>query len=330
MKRSLVFTSIIFFLVSWSIFGKAEEKPERVRSVKPEADLVREEKPERIHPVKPEADLVRPGKPATIPTEFHYTGKYCEKCHSQTPKRGGKRFLKFDGDYNLLCKCHLKAPDSYIHPTGITPSDEKKTKIPADFPLEDGKVTCLTCHDLYRQCQEQSVDKHSLRGVPYRKATDFCFKCHDQKSYVQLNPHNTQLDEKGKIVTDICLYCHTEVPKEKQARLDDSKLVGDLEVLCQRCHFHMARQMKSQKFSHMIKPTVKTRATMKKMEEELKIVLPLDAEGKTTCATCHNPHEKGVISAESPAATGAGANHRLRLPEPPCIACHEQAIRFKQ
>ena len=311
MKRSIVLTSIMFFLVSWTVIGKAEEKAER------------------LHPVKPEADLVRPGKPATMPTEFHYTGKYCKECHAQTPKKGGERFLKFGGDYNLLCRCHLKTPDSYIHPTGIKPSDEKKTKIPSDLPLEDGKVTCLTCHDLYRQCQEQTFDKISLRGLPYRKATDFCFKCHDQKSYVQLDPHE-QLDKKGDIVTDKCLYCHTEKPDENLAYPKDPKLIGDLEILCVRCHFHLARQMQSAEFSHMTRPTAKTIATMKKMEEELRVVLPLDAEGKTTCATCHNPHEKGVISAESPAATGAGSKYRLRLPEPPCIACHDMPIRIKK
>jgi hypothetical protein len=126
------------------------------------------------------------------------------------------------------------------------------------------------------------------------------------------------------------LYCHAEKPDENRAYPEDPKLVGDLDVLCVRCHFHLARQMQSAEFSHMIKPTAKTIATMKKMEEELRMVLPLDAEGKTTCATCHNPHEKGVISTESPAATGAGSKFRLRLPEPPCIACHEMAMNTQK
>jgi hypothetical protein len=311
MKRSLVLTSIIFLLVSWTVNGKTDEKADR------------------IHTVKPEAEQGGPSKEVTIPTEFHYTGKYCTECHSQTPKKGGERFLKFGGDYNLLCRCHLKTPDSYIHPTDIKPSDQKKTKIPADLPLEQGKITCLTCHDIYLQCQERTFDKNSLRGVPYRKATDFCFKCHDQKSYVQLDPHK-QLNEKGEIVSETCLYCHTEILEEKKEPLEDPKLVGDLEVLCQRCHFHLARQMQSSEFSHMIRPSAKTRATMKKMEKKLGILLPLDAEGKTTCATCHNPHEKGVISPESPAATGAGSHYKLRLPEPPCLACHDMAAGFKK
>ena len=311
MKRLLILTTIMHFLVSWTVIGKAEEKAER------------------LHAVKPEAALVRPSKPATIATEFHYTGKYCTECHAQTPKRGGERFLKFGGDYNLLCRCHLKTPDSYIHPTDIKPSDEKKTKIPSDLPLEGGKVTCLTCHDLYRQCQKQEVDKISLRGVPYHKATDFCFKCHNQNSYVMLDPHE-QLDKKGDIVAEKCLYCHAEKPDENLAYPEDPKLIGDLEILCQRCHFHFARQMQSGRFSHMTRPSAKTVATMKKMEEKLGIILPLDAEGKTTCATCHNPHEKGVISTESPAATGAGSKYRLRLPEPPCVACHEMAMHIKK
>jgi len=195
--------------------------------------------------------------------------------------------------------------------------------------LEDGKVTCLTCHDIYLQCQERTFDKISLRGVPYRKATDFCFKCHDQKSYVMFDPHE-QLDKKGDIVTDKCLYCHAEEPDENLAYPEDPKLIGGLEILCVRCHFHLARQMLSGRFSHMTRPSAKTVATMKKMEEELRIVLPLDAEGKTTCATCHNPHDKGFISAESPAATGAGSKYRLRLPEPPCIECHDMGINFKK
>jgi hypothetical protein len=155
MKRSIVLTSIMFFLVSWTVIGKAEQKDDRV------------------HAVKPEADLVIPSKPATIPTEFHYTGKYCTECHEQTPKRGGEKFLKFRGDYNLLCRCHLKTLDSYIHQTDIKPSDEKKTKIPADLPLEDGRVTCLTCHDIYLQCQERTFDKVSLKGGALSQSNGF-------------------------------------------------------------------------------------------------------------------------------------------------------------
>ncbi len=273
----------------------------------------------RVHEPELEDELVQETKSIVGDPEFHYTGKYCTECHEQTPKRGENNYLIFNGDYNLLCRCHLKTPNSYIHPTDMKPSYEKRTKIPVDFPLQDGKVTCLTCHDIYRQCQKREVDRFSLRGMPYRKTTEFCFKCHDQRSYVMLDPHE-QLDKKGDIVIEKCLYCHTEILDEKRADFDDPKLIGDIGVLCQRCHIRMA--MRSGSFNHMKRPSGEILASMKKSEEEHGVILPLDAQGKTTCATCHNPHDKGVISADRPAARGAGSQYRLRLPDGMCMACH--------
>jgi hypothetical protein len=280
-----------------------------------------------MEPFRPESDLLRRTEELIGATEFHYTGKYCDQCHEKTPVKGGNTYLKYNGDYNLLCKCHLKTPNSYIHPTDVVPSDQKKTKIPADLPLEKGKLTCLTCHDLYRQCQERVVDRYSLRGMPYRKTTDFCFKCHDESEYQMLNPHK-QLDEKNNIIIDKCLYCHTEVPDEKKVRREDPKLIGDLGVLCQRCHIRMA--MRGGGFNHLAKPTPEIMARIKQTEERFGAVLPLDQDGKTTCATCHNPHEKGVIPEGMPAARGAGSPHRLRLPEPMCQWCHQMPITFEK
>jgi len=69
-------------------------------------------------------------KPATgegtKAAEYHYTGKYCSDCHEQIPQEGGNQYLKFSGDFNILCKCHT--PNNYVHPVGIEPSPEKKAK----------------------------------------------------------------------------------------------------------------------------------------------------------------------------------------------------------
>ena len=251
--------------------------------------------------------------------EFHYTGKYCTQCHEKTPVKGGNKYLKYDGNYNLLCKCHLKTPDSYIHPTNVFPSEEKKTRIPADFPLEQGKLTCLTCHDIYRQCQRRLVDKYSLRGAPYVRRTDFCFKCHNEKNYQKLNPH-IQLGKNGDIRVKICLYCHTEKPDEIRAGFKDVKFYGDLTMLCQRCH--MIRGNHSGNFNHLVKPSAVVLANMKSMEKKFGIILPLDADGKLTCVTCHNPHQKGVIPPERAAAKGADSKFRHRLPGRMCTECH--------
>lgn len=261
-----------------------------------------------------------PDEPPTYIGEFHYTGKYCKECHEQTPEEGGNAYLKFGGDFNRLCRCHLETPGSYIHPVELEPSNEKKVMIPADFPLVDGKLACLTCHDIYRQCQRRTVEKFSLRGAPYPRRSDFCFKCHNESDYVMLDPHK-QVKEDGEIIAEKCLYCHEEKPDEKRANYEDLKFIGQIEILCQRCH--VIRGNHAGNFDHMVKPSPKGLARMKEMEEKFGIVLPLDEDGKMTCITCHNPHERGVIPANRPGAKGADSKYRHRLPERLCIECHQ-------
>ena len=255
---------------------------------------------------------------ATKAAEYHYTGKYCSDCHEQIPQEGGNKFLKYNSDFNILCKCH--APANYIHPVGIEPSQEKKIKIPAELPLQKGKITCLTCHDIYWQCKKRRVEKNSLRGTPFPKRSDFCYKCHNKASYMMLDIHN-QLDSNGKIIVKKCLYCHADKPDESRARYKDVKFIGDLEMLCQRCH--VIRGSHSGNFNHMVRPSASTLARMQAVEIKFGIILPLDENGQLTCITCHNPHDKGVIQADIPSAKGAGSKYRHRLPERLCLVCHQ-------
>jgi hypothetical protein len=57
--------------------------------------------------------------------------------------------------------------------------------------------------------------------------------------------------------------------------------------------------------------------------------IPLDEDGRITCSSCHNPHEKGLLPGGNPRAVGAepkqAANHRLRIPQGSvCVACHQK------
>ena len=85
-------------------------------------------------------------------------------------------------------------PRAYIHPVDIIPSDDKKPMIPDDLPLLEGKLVCSTCHDMYLQCQDddqtEALNRRFLRGAPYMKRTALCFRCHDEKKYARLDPHN--------------------------------------------------------------------------------------------------------------------------------------------
>lgn len=261
----------------------------------------------------------------TVTTNLHYTGKYCGECHEKTPKKGGNKFLRFGGDFTQLCKCHGYTSSNYLHPVDIEPSEEKKAKIPKkEFPLSNGKVTCSTCHDIYMQCQDSpqlnQFNKRFLRGAPYVRRTDLCFKCHDEKKYKMLDPHN-QLNENGDIIAEKCLYCHVEKPDEKTATFKEVKLIGNLEILCQRCH---GERIHPANANHLHKPSEVTLAIMKEGEKQYGIVLPLDSDGRISCPTCHNPHEKGVIPADRSGAKGAGEKFRHRLPGQICMACHQK------
>lgn len=269
------------------------------------------------------------GEAVTSKTDIHYTGKYCEECHEKTPLKNGDKLLKYNGDYTQLCKCHGYTPGTYIHPVDIVPSEEKKAKMPVEFTLVDNKISCPTCHDMYLQCQNNAenkmINRFFLRGAPYVSRTALCFRCHDEKKYTRLDPHN-QLTKSGQIIVEKCLYCHTEKPDEKTSTFKEVKLIGRLESLCARCHFKQS-QFHPINANHLRKPSDKILANIKESEKKLGIVLPLNYEGKVTCPTCHNPHERGVIPGEKASAQGASEKYRLRLAGQHlqiCVACHKE------
>ena len=251
--------------------------------------------------------------------EFHYSGSYCKECHEQLPTKKGNPFLKYDGDFNRLCRCHLTGRASYVHPVNVAPSGSLRQRIGDALPLTNGKVTCLTCHDIYRQCQQRDIEKFSLRGAPYANRLEFCFKCHDAQRYEKMDPHK-QRNVEGGLLRATCLYCHTEKPDEKTDGYQEVRLLGNLDVLCQRCH--MIRGNHAGNFDHMIRPSPQAVKHIKEMENRFQTVLPLDKTGKMTCATCHNPHDQGVIAPDKPGAKGAGAKFRHRVPGRLCAECH--------
>ena len=276
------------------------------------------------HHLEQHGSVVSPGK-VTDATDIHYSSKYCTVCHDQTPRNGNK-FLKYKEDYKQLCRCHYKTTLRDIHASDIVPPKDFKKRMPKDFPLRDGKITCITCHNIFAQCRNGktyealTTGQNFLRGAPYKKLSDLCYKCHDKTRFEKYNPHN-QLDKNGKIVELKCLYCHKKVPDVKKEGYKDVTLIGNLKPLCVRCHNKADKESLHAK--HLRKPPPKVLAKMKKTEMEFGIVLPLDRNGNITCATCHNPHEKGVIPANRPGAKGAGTKYRRRLSGNICIRCHE-------
>lgn len=260
-----------------------------------------------------------------ITTDIHYSAKYCKECHVSVPLKGSHKQLRYGGNYQQLCRCHYSSSENYIHPVDIAPSENLKTRIPAAFPLQEGKVTCSTCHDIVVQCRDNQSDKillkkqKFLRGAPYKTMMEICFECHNKAEYQRYNPHQ-QLNAKKEIIKQTCLYCHAEIPDEKLTSLRDAKLIGNMDALCIRCHTLESRQVFHSK--HLRKPSDEVLTTIKTMEDQHGILLPLSQEGNITCATCHNPHEKGVIPDRRLGARGASLTRRHRLQHDMCIKCH--------
>ncbi len=233
-------------------------------------------------------------------TNIHYNTNYCTECHTNYPKNPeiAKRNLKFNGDYKLLCKCHYEGAGKDPHPVDIIPSQEIKTRIPSGFPLSNGKITCDTCHDISIQCKDiREVyyrQEKFLRGGLYSNILDECFLCHDSNKFKKYNPHK-QLDKNDDIIKETCLYCHSEVPDIKlRDNKAESKLITSPTALCRGCHMNTSGTSLHDKHISRI-PTADVLDRIRATEKKFNIKLPLTADGKVTCITCHNPHEKNLI-----------------------------------
>ncbi len=218
-------------------------------------------------------------------------------------------------DLSTRClECHQYSFNH--HPFDISPSH------PANypFPLYNGKIVCLTCH-----IEDHLGDVNLLRKGPYADPREFCFKCHTERKYANIDPH-IMLDSRGRVLTvedrPVCLFCHSVMPNPSTDGAEDVLFKADDAFLCWRCHPSMMnRKFFDEHF--LVKPTMEMRRFMERQGQQLQVAIPLVPRNRITCSTCHDPHQKGVIL-HSPSASGADAPHRLRLPgDKICVACHD-------
>ena len=224
----------------------------------------------------------------------HKSGIFCFLCHEKEPQGAAKEmYLKHEGDSVALCKtCHdNKRAKADNHPVNIIPSQRGGVKIPEDFPLSHGKVTCVTCHKL--SCQGKKENPFFLRGGPYQKRIDTCLICHVKKQFLKVNPHD-QLTDTGEIREDRCLFCH-EINKENATGLA-FKFKAPFKFYCLGCHpinidehpfgaRHTGRKL------HTVWGNLKPEERIKLSQQEKFKMFPLTMNGEIMCTTCHNPHD---------------------------------------
>jgi len=257
----------------------------------------------------------------------HWTGKDCIECHLEEYPQEKSAPLQFGGDSIKLCnRCHeTEFARTDIHPVGVPLMDAMKKNIPKNFPLENGKVGCLTCHDPLPPMKEdfarQKVDPAFLRGGPYEVLVKFCFYCHRQEEYRKTNPHK-QLDAKGQIDKDRCLFCHASLPDPAKAHaMGEVTFKSELALYCVSCH-PAEKTGHPSRADHLVTLPGFLKESIPVQLEEAHVELPLDGD-RIFCGTCHNPHEKGVIQRKE-AQAGASEPNFLRLNGgyDLCVICH--------
>jgi hypothetical protein len=204
----------------------------------------------------------------------------------------------------------------------------------AGFRLNTVEATCLYCHGkrgatledyLQRMLPDVKIKKEMI-GY-FKGHTDFsCHICHHEmcqshsRKELQLRNSHIQIYRAGGIIEKACLFCHTILPDYKHPSPEDAVMRYDISYLCSLCHV-MSTQKRGLGFGEPM-----TSAMMRKkelFEKEYDVTLPLGPNNTVICASCHNPHQAGVILGKGGQAIQPG-KHRLIVDDlwGLCVACH--------
>jgi len=256
----------------------------------------------------------------------HWTGKYCQECHVNEQPKDNNAQLQFNGDPKQICdRCHTKICITNLsHSSEVLYRDIPGYTVPSNWPLKNGKLSCLTCHDaippMYYNFPLKRTNAAFLRGSLYKNKADFCLTCHTKISLQKVNPHK-QIDEKGNIIAQTCITCHKSVPDTNRTKdISGVTFKESLNTVCIGCH--PAHSASHGPESGEYKLSDLKIQSLEKQKSALGVEIPL-IEGRMFCGTCHNPHEKGVIQ-QAAAQRGAGEKYFLRLPGgyELCVSCH--------
>ncbi|HFD32582.1 MAG TPA: hypothetical protein ENJ28_07775 [Gammaproteobacteria bacterium] len=206
----------------------------------------------------------------------------------------------------FLLPAYLSATEkkmpSMHHLVKIKPSEN--ISIPDGFSLnDDAQIDCITCHEIkdidnIPLDEINKKDKKFFRQGPYKKLSDFCFRCHKKNEYKRLNIHKL-LDERGEIKKKQCLFCHLKTPDVEKNSYADLEFRIPPEKLCYGCHLS-APHLNA--INHAAqKPDKSMLKRIRSAEKKQGVILPLDGEGRVMCTTCHSPHQAGVIDRKKPA-----------------------------
>ena len=215
----------------------------------------------------------------------------CNYCHINKEVKEGKAKFRLDTVEAVCIECHYKLGSSL---------EDYLQKMLPDLPRKEGLITyfvkqpdfsCTTCH--VQMCQSNS-----------------------RKELRRRNPH-IQLDFRKNPIEKKCLFCHTAMPDYSHPGREDVVMRYDIAHLCSLCHFMMSAPKGKPMTEAMV-------AKKENSEKKFYVSMPLGSSNKVVCASCHNPHQKGVPRGKGKYAAAHGEKKRLRLESCSqlCVACH--------
>lgn len=254
------------------------------------------------------------GDPAVNP---HWDARGCGACHRLD---GGAAAPIEPAEVDRTClRCHDgRAASAEPHPVGRF---VRAGGVPPGWPLDEGRLSCVTCHDVRQACAADAVrtaaNAKLLRIVgtgPGTGRNGFCGNCHAPADYPRFNPH-LMLTAERTVIEGRCLACHTEVPdRGTTARTGRGALRGggaELAV-CRSCHAKHKDQFNPGHLGAKVGPEMQAFIRAREavglaappgaeLVAQIKAagakptLMPLAADGAITCSTCHNPHQAGVF-----------------------------------
>ncbi|MFH1077234.1 MAG: hypothetical protein V1753_10475 [Pseudomonadota bacterium] len=204
-----------------------------------------------------------------------------------------------------------------------------------EFRLGTEEATCLSCHEH----RGATLDDYLRRMVPnvefkeemisyFVKHKDFsCHTCHqvmclrNSGKNLQFRDPHVQLDSAGKVIESVCLFCHIVVPDHRTRASGNQAMRYDLAYVCSLCHMMSSKKTGLGFRSRMTEKMVRHKESFERTHD---VSLPLGPDNTVICASCHNPHQAGVVLGK-----GSGKPHKhghsliLEDPWELCIACHQ-------
>ena len=216
----------------------------------------------------------------------------------------------------------------YCHTSNVAANAE------GGFRKNTVEAACLQCHGKkgasLKEYLQKMLPKVKIKEklVNYfGKHKDFsCHSCHNamaprkspKKDLLFRNPH-IQLGKDGEISEKACLFCHTELPDYKNPGVANAKMRYDLNYLCSLCHIMSSTKRGLGMGRRLSDARVRRKEQFEKKHD---VSLPLGPNNTVVCASCHNPHQPGVVLGKNGATVPS--EHRLALKDIwlMCSACH--------